>query len=157
MTPVDPMDALDPMDAVRSSLAGARVLEVRLHDDQLAELADLVVERLRSDAVAAPDRTGFVAAKVVADTIGMSADWVREHAEDLGGRRMGNGPKSRWRFDLAEAVSRFDAAAARSDGERSPAPDPAPPQARRRRRTPAPSGGSPLLPIRGAREARRAA
>lgn len=37
----------------------------------------------------------------VADAIGFSEEWVREHAAELGGRRVGNGRRSALRFDAA--------------------------------------------------------
>lgn len=134
----------------------ARVVEVRLPADQLAELADLVAERLAA-APAAPPRDQLVSAAVVADAIGMTAPWVREHAAELGGRRMGDGPRPRWRFELQRAVDAFAASTARSAGERSPTAQPAPSAARTRRRRPATGTGVELLPLRAPREGRRAA
>jgi hypothetical protein len=132
-------------------------MALRLAPDQLVELADLVAERLqRVQQAPAPPASApcLVNASTVAEAIGMSAPWVREHAAELGGQRMGDGPRPRLRFDLEKARAAW---AARSASERPSVPDSAPqPGSRRRRSTP--SGSSvPLLPVRGAEEVRRAA
>ena len=94
--------------------------------------------------------TGLVDAAAVAEYLGVDRGYVYEHAVELGARRLGDGPKSRLRFSLAE----IDAALTSCSGSRgSSPPEPAPLQASRpRRRRPL---GTPveLLPIRGARGA----
>lgn len=126
---------------------------VRLPPDQLVELADLVAERLCGDRLRR-ERDGLVDARGVADAIGMSAAWVREHAAELGGRRMGDGPRGRWRFDLDVALQAW---AARSAGERSLSGDPLPAQALSPRRATLSGTNVELLPIRAPRGGRRAA
>jgi hypothetical protein len=67
----------------------------------LVELtATRVVEMLGADVRAGSRRA---TAAEVARELGMSAQWVREHGDELGGQRLGSGPRPRWRFDL-EAV-----------------------------------------------------
>ncbi len=90
----------------------------RLHPDDVEAIArrtaELLAERL--SAVAGPkegdpSRNGaghresvreqgerLMTADDVAAQIGLSADWVRAHADELGGRRIGTGPRGRWRF-----------------------------------------------------------
>lgn len=121
--------------------------ELRLAPDQLSALADMVAERLAAGATPTVDAQRLVSAQVVAEAIGMTAAWVREHGAELGGQRMGNGPRPRWRFDMEKAL-----AAWRS---RSTPRDPA--QAIRRRRQAPTAGGTQLLPIRGHEEVGRAA
>jgi hypothetical protein len=126
---------------------------LRLAPDQLKELAELVVSRLR-EGMGVDESTRLVDAHAVADAIGMGASWVREHAAELGVVRLGGGPRPRLRFDLEKAVAAW---AARSAGERSVAADPAPQAAPPRRRPTATGTNVELLPIRDKPEARRAA
>lgn len=50
----------------------------------------------------------------LAKLLTVSPGWVRAHAEELGGVRLGGGPKAPWRFDVAEALASLRA------GQRSP-------------------------------------
>ena len=73
----------------------------------------------------------------VAEWLGVSRDYVYEHAEDLGGFRLGDGPKAPLRFDR-DRVSEWITVRCEGRPKReSPAP--------RRHRT----GPVELLPIRG--------
>jgi hypothetical protein len=131
-------------------------LPVRLAPDQLVELADLVAERLQRAASPA-DSPRLVDAGTVGRAIGMTAAYVREHAAELGGCRMGDGPRPRWRFDLDRAAAAWTSLST----SRPPLVPDSAPQARSRRRRSAQSGsGVPLLPVRGSegtQEARHAA
>jgi hypothetical protein len=126
---------------------------VRLAPDQLVELADLVAERLRA-AVMTPAVLRLVDAQVVAEAIGMTAAWVREHGVELGGQRLGDGPRPRWRFDLEKAVAAW---VARSSSERSQVAEALPSASSRQRRSSHVASVPDLLPIRGHQEAHRAA
>ena len=102
-------------------------------------LAGALADRL---AVAWTEQTGgaeVVDAARLGERLGVSAQWVREHAEDLGGWRLGDGPKAPYRFDAdkAEGILRGPAA---PDGSESPRP-----RARLRHRSLNPD----LLPVRG--------
>jgi len=102
---------------------------VRLHRDDLVALADLVADRLAArlagagfplipsagkesapaSAVgavsgAATGLPALLTAAEVAERFGVSAEWVRDHADDLGVVRLGDGPRPRLRFD-AETVA----------------------------------------------------
>jgi hypothetical protein len=68
--------------------------------EQLDELADLVAERLRAKPAPA-----LVDAQTVADALGVHRDTVYDHAAELGGVKVGDGPRPRWRFDLQTAVA----------------------------------------------------
>jgi hypothetical protein len=86
---------------------------VPLPPEQLEQLArrvaDLVTERLRANDGA----PRVVDSQGLAEALGVSADWVRAHSQDLGGRRLGDGPRGRLRFDLDQAVELFHAGAAK--------------------------------------------
>lgn len=69
--------------------------------------------------VPSPDRAPLVDASVLAVELGVSRDWVYEHADALGVLRLGNGPKARLRFDPVAAR----AALSRFASERSRGPD----------------------------------
>jgi pyruvate/2-oxoglutarate dehydrogenase complex dihydrolipoamide acyltransferase (E2) component len=45
----------------------------------------------------------FVDARKLAEELGVSVDYVYAHARELGGVRLGSGPKARIRFDLDRA------------------------------------------------------
>jgi hypothetical protein len=111
-----------------------------LNDARFAELvaqrcAELVLNGLTAGATRASQR---VDAKTVAEALGVNRDFVYDHATELGGRRLGDGPRARWRFDLNEALEGFGAMSA---------PAPSLPRGPRRRQLAA--SGAPLLPIRG--------
>ena len=112
----------------------------RLHPDDVRAIAeqtaDLLADRLGGRAAA-----GLVDAKTLAEAIGMSVDYVRDHRHELGGRAMGTGPRPRWRFDLAKARVAF----AEMNSEKSDRPS----KPTRRRSRKRPGEGRDLLPIRG--------
>lgn len=56
----------------------------------------------------------LVDARTVAGILAVRPEWVRAHAQELGGVRLGTGPKAPWRFDLANAMTRLQV------GQRSP-------------------------------------
>jgi hypothetical protein len=78
-------------------------LTIELSDAQLAELAELVAQRLSANA--SPVHAGLVDAQTVADALGVSRDTVYEHAAEMGGRRIGDGQRPRWRFNLPDALA----------------------------------------------------
>lgn len=113
----------------------------RLHPDDLDQLADLIAERVAARLISddandhltnrpfaavegrekqrkAPER--LLSAREVAGRYGVSAEWVRDHASDLGAIRLGDGPRPRLRFD-PEIVA--GALTSRSGRERSEVPD----------------------------------
>lgn len=65
-------------------------------------LADAIAERvaglLHIEGASAADR--LVTAAEVAHELRVERQWVYEHAEELGARRLGDGPRGRLRFDL---------------------------------------------------------
>jgi hypothetical protein len=59
-------------------------------------IASAVVELLASEEVAMRARRWLSAGEVAA-AFGRSPEWVRDHAAELGGRKIG-GPRAPWRF-----------------------------------------------------------
>jgi hypothetical protein len=63
-------------------------------EDIARRVAELLVDRVRE-----PFR--LIDSHTVAGMLGVSEDWVREHAAELGAIRIGDGPKGALRFDTA--------------------------------------------------------
>jgi hypothetical protein len=94
---------------------------------------------------------GLVDAKGVAAYLGVNVSFVYEHADELGARRLGSGPKARLRFDLADARKWLDSC---SSGRKSPdTADGVVTPIRWRRAQPSLGTDVVLLPIRGVSEA----
>jgi hypothetical protein len=111
-----------------------------LTDDQVAELRRQLA--IAGDAID-PAGTALIDTRETARRLGVSADYVREHADELGAVRLGGGPKPRLRFDpttIAEQLKPLPKA--------TPIQEPSPPRRRSRSAT-QPRGE--LLPIRGER------
>ena len=79
------------------------MIALTLSDDQLDALADAVAERLAERSQPA-NRSGLVDAQTVADALGLSRETVYSHAAELGGVRIGDGERPRWRFNLQTAI-----------------------------------------------------
>jgi hypothetical protein len=88
---------------------------VRLDAQDIDAIAESVAARL---GAMLNDTPRFVDAATVARLLGVERDWVYEHAEQLGGIRLG-GPRGRLRFDRQALVDRL-----------SGVPEPATPSAR---------------------------
>jgi len=74
----------------------------------------------------------LVDAATLARELGVSRDYVYDHRDELGGRRIGDGERPRLRFDLGEALA-----------ARQPSPEPTHATPRRH----SPNGHSNLLPV----------
>ena len=94
---------------------------------------------------------GLMDAAAVASFLAVDVGFVYGHADELGARRLGSGPKPRLRFDLADVQKWLDAC---SHG-RGPvdAGNAVVTPIRRRRAKPNLTSDVVLLPIRGSREA----
>ena len=119
----------------------------------LDDLAERIGERiLASDALSSRQRPHLVDAHELAARLNVSRDTIYQHAEELGGQRIGSGPRPRLRFDSDRALEVWTS--------RSPSKESEPPK------TSVASGGSlrrgrerldsrpDLLPIKGAPIAR---
>jgi hypothetical protein len=138
---------------------------IRLDDDQLEALAVRIAVHLAAlegtptatAATTAADAQPLVSAAELARLLGVSRQTVYGAAAELGGVRVGTGPRARWRFDPQTARERMmlcsrgstpDADPASNGGASEPAP------ARRRSRLPnqLPPAGS-ILKVRPRRAA----
>jgi hypothetical protein len=77
-----------------------RVTEPTL-EDTASRLAVLL-----SDPIREPFR--LLTSQAVARMLGVSEDWVREHAAELGAIRIGDGPRGALRFDTARLRAALD-------------------------------------------------
>jgi hypothetical protein len=110
-------------------------------------LADTIAERVTERLIAAPQRVRLVDAAALAQTLGISRDCVYSHAAELGGKRIGDGPRGRLRFDLDRALSAWSACSTSKESQAPQTPVAAGGSSRRRRQR---LGSSlELLPIRG--------
>jgi hypothetical protein len=106
---------------------------VRIHPDDIEAIARRV-EQLH-EASTASLAAGFTAdAAAVAHEYGVSAPWVRAHALELGGRRLGLGERPRHRFNLAVVGERLEAINNEGRTPRTPKSPPVPVRAGSRRR-----------------------
>jgi hypothetical protein len=123
-------------------------MSLTLNDDQLERLADLIAARLASSPLGdAVFSKRLVDAETLGRMLGLSRSTVYEHAGELGGVRLGDGPRAPVRFDPDRAVSAWTA---RQGSEGSPVPDvPVDAGVRRRRRSVAAQSEGRLLPVRG--------
>src|ERR1700731_2784567 len=103
----------------------------RLHPADLEALAEMTAERLATKLLATagspapPSERTMLDPKALAKRLGVSAGYVYEHAVELGGVKIGTGPKARWRFDPGRASEAIRAS--------TPGPSPSPPSPPRRR------------------------
>jgi hypothetical protein len=66
--------------------------------------ADAVAERVAHLLGSHQPTAGLVDASAVAARLGVSRDWVYAHADEMGGRRIGEGSRGRLRFDLDQVL-----------------------------------------------------
>ena len=120
-----------------------RVAQLLSHELQPADATDEATGVLNPPEVKPP----LVDAATVAVALGVSRVFVYDHAYELGGRRIGNGPRGRLRFDLEEARQGWTGHSINKESQ-LPKPPTSTGNARRRRRR---RSGSDLelLPIRG--------
>ena len=100
------------------------------------ETVEAIAERVAAK-LAPAQATGLVTARVLAQRLSVSVDFVYEHAEELGVIRLGNGPKARLRFDIERAQHLRAEAAQRANGQ--------PPKRKRQRPKPELPPGVPLI------------
>ncbi len=95
--------------------------ELRLAPESIEALARRLAE-LIEPRDRRPSEQRFISAEEVARRWDVGRRWVYEHADELGARRLGDGPKPRLRFDAEEVAEHL--------GSRDQTPGPRP---RRRR------------------------
>lgn len=103
----------------------------------------LVLEALASQQ---QPPAGLVDPKTLAALLGVSRATVYEHADELGGLRIGGGRNARLRFDAEQALQAWTS---RSTSTRSSGPEAPTGGARSRRRRTAARSDEPLLAIAG--------
>ncbi len=164
-------DNLPPVSVEEQAFARRIALELALPivEELLEPLADLIVARLatrleaeascgRNESTDTPTRAEggsvglrgldarLVDAEVVASALGVSRECVYAHAGELGGHRIGKGPRGRLRFNLDQALAAWTS---RSGSNRSqPTPSPATKPNTRRRARQRMGSDAPLLPIK---------
>lgn len=118
--------------------------EIQSHDD----LADAVAKRVVELLERRPAIPSWLTADEVARLLAVDRAFVYEHAVELGGRRLGDGPKARLRFRLEDVEAALPCLSSR--GSQEPAIRAHKP-IKRHRRTARTGTGTVLLPIRGQR------
>jgi len=76
-----------------------------LRDADLSRLARLIAKELEALSRFEP---ALLSAADIAREYGLTRGWVYKHARELGGQRMGSGPKARLRFRAAEVRQRLN-------------------------------------------------
>lgn len=89
----------------------------------------------------------LVDAATLADALGVSRDCVYAHAAELGGRRIGTGPRGRLRFSLDQALEAWTSRSASKESQTPQTPVTADSSPRRHRQRL--GSAHQLLPIRG--------
>jgi predicted DNA-binding transcriptional regulator AlpA len=119
---------------------------VAFDDDLLDLLADRLADRLASRLeLAIKPREALVDADEVARMVGRKRSWVYDHVGDLGGVRLGSGPRPRLGFYPA----RVNAYLQRVTNPPLPPPLPRPAPRRRRLKSEYTPAGAKLLTVRG--------
>lgn len=104
-----------------------------LDADDIEAIAELLAEKL---ADRDPAVVRYIDVDAAARRLSLSPDWVRRHAAELGGSRMGDGDRGELRFDIREIDRAY---AARRLAKERPRP--------RRRPGPARFGNVTMLPL----------
>jgi hypothetical protein len=108
-------------------------------------IADRVAELLHPPPTHGP----LVDAKTLADTLGVSRDYIYAHAEELGGKRIGTGLRGRLRFDVGSALAAWTACC--HSKESQPQEQPTPTERMGSRPGQRMGSSASLLPINGSR------
>lgn len=159
-------------DMANQAFARRIALELALPvvEELLEPLADLIVARLatrleagesciRNQGAEAPTgaekgsvgvsghKARLVDAEVVASALGVSRECVYTHAKELGGHRIGNGPRGRLRFDLDQALAAWTSRSSSKESHQPKSPAATSGSASRQRR--GLGSSAELLPIKG--------
>lgn len=113
-------------------------------------LAVLVADELELRQAERELPSAWTTSAQVAAHLQVDTEWVTSHGPELGGVRLGDGPKAPWRFPPLERVDELLAArTACPEGRKSDAPQAASLSRTRPRRRRVSGTGVPLLPVRG--------
>ena len=116
-------------------------MRIEIPGPVVLEFSDEVANSLRAQLeVMAVNGDGPLDTASAAKLIGSSEDYVREHGTELGGWRLGTGPRARWRFDRVRLLSAYAAESAPVKAS--------PPKRKRKSGRPRSTGAGPLA-IRG--------
>jgi hypothetical protein len=96
---------------------------VRLAPESVEALARRLAELLTDRPRPGMSR-GLLTAAEISDWWGVERAWVYAHADDLGARRLGAGPRPRLRFDPDEVAERLGHATPSADRRRAPSMHP---------------------------------
>jgi len=113
---------------------------IKLHPRTVEAIAHRVIDLLQRNAAASPD---LIDAAELARRLGVDRSWVYTHAIELGGVKLGRGPRPRLRFDPKLAAERIRKGARGQSTERRK-----PSQGLQRPRPSCDAGGPRLLPIK---------
>lgn len=127
-------------------MTGRRAV-VSLDSRSVEALADAVALRLQKPATSSAT---LLTSQELAATLGRSASWIRDHADELGAIRIGDGPRPRLLFDLSEVEKRLASCSSGRGSEPDETPANAP-NGRRRRTVPL-GTTTELLPVKGVRQ-----
>jgi hypothetical protein len=86
-------------DTRRGLAATARRITIELAPHTIEQIATRVTQLLQHDQRPAPKASTLLTVKELAHHLQLNPSWVYEHADQLGAKRTGNGPKARIRFD----------------------------------------------------------
>src|SRR4051794_40266367 len=76
--------------------------------DKIAQrVIEPVARRVVELLTETPATPRLVDAATIAHHLRVRREWVYDHADELGGQRLGDGPRPRLRFDLDEAVEHY--------------------------------------------------
>ena len=91
-----------------------------LTNGDVEAIADALARKVAEIVGARSATFGLVAARELAEELGVSTDYVYAHAAELGAMRLGAGPKARIRFDLDRARLALEGRARPSNGKHRP-------------------------------------
>ena len=155
------LSAETPGSPAKSRPGGGRLARVRRAAEELTpqaieQIAQRVVQLLHGQSpgpAGADPSVKLLSASEVARRLGVTRAWVYEHAEELGARRLGDGPKARLRFDrdAVEAAAPAMSPRAPRRPREAAAEVVAPATSRRRRPKPPKSTAGSVLVVRSRR------
>jgi hypothetical protein len=90
-------------------------VEVNLTPEAVARIAAQVAQQLQNGQ--ASSKQDMLSAGELALKLKVERPWVYRNRHLLGGIRLGNGPKARWRFDYEQALESLRRLQSENEGE----------------------------------------